>query len=103
MDFVYLYSKDTGRAIDLAATIDAPKEIQFNIAYPFITSFDELVETIRGHLPDLKVEIVKGTPPLNRAIPLDISRAKNVLGWKPEYSLSDAFVDYIADMKAQLG
>jgi UDP-glucose 4-epimerase len=103
MDFVYLYSKDTGRAIDLAATIEAPKEIQFNVAYPFVTSFDELVETIRGHLPDLKVEIVPSTPPVNRAIPLDIERAENVLGWKPEFSLSDAFADYIADAKAQMG
>jgi nucleoside-diphosphate-sugar epimerase len=42
------------------------------------------------------------TPPVNRAIPLDISRAGEALGWKPEYSLSDAFADYIADMKAQM-
>ena len=53
--------------------------------------------------PDLKVEIIKGTPPVNRAIPLDISRAGTALGWKPEYSLPDAFADYIADMKAQIG
>ena len=103
MDFVYLYARDTGRAIDLAATVPAPKELQFNIALPYVTSFDELVEAIRAHLPNLKVEIVKGTPPINRAIPLDIARAEAALGWKPEYSLAEAFADYIADMKAQMG
>ena len=33
MDFVYLYAKDCGRAIDVCATIDAPSENVFNIAY----------------------------------------------------------------------
>jgi len=103
MDFVYLYSKDTGRAIDLAATIEAPSEKIFNIAYPFVTSFDQLVKTIRSHLPDLEVQIVPGKPPVNRAVPLDISRAEELLGWTPEYSLAGAFADYIEDLSAQMG
>jgi nucleoside-diphosphate-sugar epimerase len=62
------------------------------------------LHTVADHnLPNPKAAIIKGTPPINRAMPLDISRAGEALGWKPEYSLSDAFADYIADMKAQMG
>jgi UDP-glucose 4-epimerase len=103
MDFVYLYAKDCARAIDLCATVDAPAESAFNIAYPFVTSFDELVAAVREHLPNLKVEIIPGTPPLNRALPLDVTRAKDMLGWEPQFTLSEAFADYIADLKSQLG
>ena len=102
MDFVYLYAKDCGRAIDICATIDQPSENVFNIAYPFTTSFDNLVAVIKDPLPNLRVEIVPGTPPVNRAAPLDISRAKAMLDWEPEFSMEDAFADYVADLRAQL-
>ena len=102
MDFVYLYAKDCGEAIDICATIDAPTENVFNIAYPVTTSFDELVEIISGQLPNLRVDIVPGSPPVNRAAPLDISRAKDMLGWEPKFSMQDAFEDYVADLRVQL-
>ncbi len=103
MDFVYLYAADTGRAIDIAATIAAPEEQIFNIAYPFVTSFDDLVGAIKSQLPELRVEIVPGEKPVNRAVPLDVSRAERVLGWKPEFDMEAAFADYIADLKARMG
>ncbi|MEE2955548.1 MAG: NAD(P)-dependent oxidoreductase [Pseudomonadota bacterium] len=103
MDFVYLYAKDCGRAIDICSTITPPTENVFNIAYPFVTSFDELVTLIKDQLPDLRVEIVSGTPPVNRAEPLDIARAKEMLEWEPEFPMEDAFADYIADLRTQLG
>ena len=102
MDFVYLYAKDCGEAIDICATIDSPTENVFNIAYPVTTSFDELVEIISEQLPNLRVDIVPGNPPVNRAAPLDISRAKDMLGWEPKFSMKDAFEDYVADLRVQL-
>jgi len=103
MDFVYLYAKDCGRAIDMCATIDAQKENVFNIAYPYVTSFDELVTAVKAQLPNLKVEIVPGTPPLNRALALDVTRAREMLNWEPQFSMGDAFADYVADLKTQMG
>ena len=103
MDFVYLYAKDCGRATDIAATIDAPSENRFNIAYPFVTSFDDLVAAVKAQLPNLNVEIIPGTPPVNRALPLDITRAEDKLGWEPQYTMEEAFADYIADLRAQMG
>lgn len=102
MDFIYLYAKDCGDAIDKCATIDAPEENVFNIAYPVKTSFEELVEIIKNQLPKLRVEIIPGNPPVNKAAPLDISRAKKMLDWEPKFSMEDAFSDYISDLKSQL-
>jgi len=54
-------------------------------------------------LPNLKVEIVPGTPPLNRALALDVTRAREMLNWEPQFSMGDAFADYVADLKTQMG
>jgi nucleoside-diphosphate-sugar epimerase len=103
MDFVYLYAKDCGRAVDICATIDQqPSECVFNIAYPVVTSFNNLVAIIKDQLPNLRVDIIPGEPPVNRGAALDITRAKEMLGWEPEFSMADAFADYAADLKAQL-
>ena len=103
MDFVYLYAKDCGRAVDICATIDQqPAERVFNIAYPVVTSFNDLVAIIKDQLPNLRVDIIPGKPPVNRAAALDIPRAKEMLGWEPEFSMEDAFADYAADLKTQM-
>lgn len=103
MDFVYLYAKDMGRALDLAATRALPDKPVFNIGYDSVTTFDTLVETARQVLPSLKVEIVPGTPPDNRAHALDISRAAEHLGWTLQYPLEQAFADYADELRAYLG
>ena len=103
MAFEYVYSKDMGRALDLAATkTGLPEKAVFNIAYGRSIKFDELVETARKFFPDLEVEILPGPPPSSRDDDLDVSRAEEHLGWKPEYSLEDAFGDYIEDLRSHL-
>ncbi len=103
MAFVYVYAKDLGRAIDLAATVDMPEKTIFNIGYDYVTTFDELTATIAKVVPKLNVEIVPGTPPLSRNIPLDVSAAEEVLGWTPEFEMEAAFEDYAADLRAEMG
>jgi nucleoside-diphosphate-sugar epimerase len=104
MAFVYLYARDMGRAVDLAATRPVPAAGNiFNLGYDVVTGFDELVETIRKQLPRLKVEIEPGTPPVSRDFPLDMTAAKTHLGWTPEYTMDEAFADYIERMKVELG
>ncbi len=103
MAFVYLYSKDMGRALDAAATVDMPEKNVFNIGYDYVTTFDELVDTVKTVLPELNVEIVPGTAPSSRTIPLDVSAAKACLGWEPEFTMAEAFADYAADLRAQIG
>ena len=102
MAFEYIYSKDMGRALDLAATADLPDRAVYNIAYGRSIKFDELVETARRFFPDLDVEIIPGTPPVSRDRSLDVSRAERELGWAPEYTLEQGFGDYIEDLRTHL-
>ena len=102
MAFEYVYSKDMGRALDLAATADLPARAVYNIAYGRSITFDELVETARKIFPALEVEIIPGTPPVSRSQALDVNRAERELGWTPEYTLEAGFADYAADLRTFL-
>ena len=102
MAFEYIYSKDMGHALDLAATVDLPTRAVYNIAYGRSITFDELVETARKFFPDLSVEIIPGTPPVSRDRSLDVSRAERELGWTPKYTLEQGFGDYIEDLRTYL-
>ena len=101
-DFEYVYFKDVGRAIELAATIPAPAETTFNIGTGIVITFDDLVAMVQGLLPKLEVEILPGKPPRSSKQPMVTTRAKEMLGWEPEYSVEDGFKDYIEDMKSAL-
>ena len=99
MAFEYIYCKDVGRAVDLAATVPMPERNVFNIAEGKVTQFQEIVDIVKKILPKCSVEIVPGTPPVSRTQHLDISRAKKYLGWEPQYSMEQGFRDYIEDLK----
>jgi UDP-glucose 4-epimerase len=100
MAFEYIYSKDMGRAVDLAATATGlPQKAVYNLAYGEVISFDRLVEAVKAAVPGFEIQITPGTPPVSRDTPLDVSRAKNELGWTPEFSLDDAIADYAEDLR----
>jgi nucleoside-diphosphate-sugar epimerase len=96
----YVYSKDLGSAVDLAASLPMPKEHVFNIGNGTVTPFEEVVATVRGIYPSLSVVIEPGAAPKSKSVPLDITRAKEHLGWEPRLSLAEAFRDYAADLEA---
>jgi nucleoside-diphosphate-sugar epimerase len=99
MAFEYVYCKDIGRAVDLAATVPMPEQNVFNIAEGKVTQFQEIVDIVKKLLPKCSVEIAPGTPPVSRSQHLDISRAKKYLNWEPRYSMEEGFRDYIEDLK----
>ena len=101
-DFEYVYFKDVGRAIELAATIPAPAESTFNIGTGIVIKFDDLVDMVQGLLPKLEVEIIPGKPPRSSKQPMVITRARDVLGWEPEFTVEAGFKDYIEDIKSAL-
>ena len=96
----YIYAKDMGRAVDLAATRPMPNEHVFNVGNGFITPFDEVVTAVREIYPKLDVAIEPGPPPKSKSVPLDISRARQHLGWRPKFSMREAFKDYAAELEA---
>lgn len=100
MDFEYVYAKDMGRAVDLATTVSMPDKTIFNIGVGEVTTFDGLVAAAERQFPGLQVEIIPGkAPETSVSVPLDISRAKEFLGWEPEYSMDAAFEDYVKDLQ----
>ena len=104
-DFEYVYAKDVGRAVDIAATIPLPKETCFNIGSGEVLTFDELTRAIREVLPELEVEILPSGPPPGVQVkqPIDCSKAKDLLGWEPLYTMEEAFRDYVADLEDVAG
>ena len=101
MDFEYVYAKDMGRAVDLATTVPMPEKNVFNIGVGQVTTFDGLVAAAERQFPKLEVEIMPGkAPDTSVSVPLDISRAKEHLGWEPEYTMDAAFEDYVKDLRA---
>ena len=103
MDFEYVYAKDAGRAIDLATTVILPAKRTFNIGLGEINQFQELVEIVRRLLPGLRMEVVPGNPPDSRSQHLDISQAKEFLGWEPQFPMEKAFKDYLRDLRSVVG
>jgi nucleoside-diphosphate-sugar epimerase len=99
MAFEYIYCKDIGRAVDLAATVPIPEKTVFNIGEGKVTQFQDIVDIAKKLLPKCSVEIVPGTAPVSRTQHLDISRAKKYLGWEPQYTMEQGFKDYIEDLK----
>ncbi len=100
MAFEYVYADDMGWAIDLAATAASlPPYAVYNISWGEPITFDRLVEAARIALPGLRVEIQPGTPPVSRLTPLDISRAREELGWEPRFSLHSAITHYASQYR----
>ncbi len=100
MAFEYIYAKDMGRAVDLAATASRlPGKAVYNLAYGEVIGFDRLVEAVKSAVPGFEIEITPGTPPVSRDTPLDVSRAKVELGWEPQFTLDEAMADYAEDLR----
>lgn len=99
-DFEYIYYKDLGRALDRAATVPLSAPTVLNIGTGVVVKFDELVGTAEKLLPKLQVEMIPGKPPRSSKQPMAIARARQMLGWEPEYNLENGFKDYIEELKA---
>ena len=96
-----IYAKDAGRAVDLAATAPAPPVNVFNVGVGRVTTFDELLAEARAIYPGLEVEVVPdGSPQEGVKQPLDITRARQCLGWEPRFTLGSALRDYASDLEA---
>ena len=95
----YIYAKDVGRAVDAAATVKLPPQIHFNVGNGYVSSFEEVLSAIKALCPDVRYEVEAGEPPHSKVAPLDISAAKQHLGWEPRFTLQAAFEDYLKELK----
>ena len=99
-DFEYVYYKDLGRALEKAATTPLQEPATVNIGTAVVVKFDELVALAEKLLPKLQVEILPGQRSRSAKQPMVIEKARQILGWTPEYDIEAGFKDYIEELKA---
>ena len=99
----YVYAKDVGRAVDLAATVAMPAPAIFNIGNGYVTSFEEVLAALKALCPGVSYEIDAGARPHENLAPLDISAAKRHLGWEPRFTIASALEDYVKELAAARG
>lgn len=98
LDFTYI--EDIAKGIILAAFKDEGKNEVFNITRGEGRSLAEYADILRSYFPDLKIE----TKPADLFRPnrgaLDISKARELLGYSPTYSLEDGIKLYVEFLKS---
>jgi UDP-glucose 4-epimerase len=97
-----LYGKDAAKGTVLAVMKDKFKDTLFHIGNGDLLSGDDIVAAIRKKFPGSRVELVKGSNPMpypESRLSSDFSRAKEQLGYEPEYPIERAVEDYGATLK----
>jgi nucleoside-diphosphate-sugar epimerase len=91
----YLYVKDLGRALAIAALDDlTSSERIFNIAPPEKTTAEELRRVLQAIAPGSAISIVADGDRRRSMPPLDGSLFRRVAGFVPEYDLQAGLEDY---------
>ena len=97
-----LYGKDAAKGTVLAVLKDNFKDTLFHIGNGDTVSGDDIVAAVRKKFPGSSVELIKSKNPMpypeSRAV-ADFSRAKEQLGYQPDYPLEAAVEDYGATLK----
>jgi len=97
-----LYGKDAAKGTVLAVCKDKFKDSLFHIGNADLVSGEDIVQAIAKNFPGSKIEIVKTANPMpypESRLSSDFSRAKEQLGYEPEYPIDRAIADYGATLK----
>ena len=93
LDFTYI--GDLVRGIQNVIENDNSKNEIFNLTYGSGRSLADLAAIIKQHFPDLKVKY----KPKDKLTPdrgtLSVDKAKELIGYDPQYPLDKGYVDYI--------
>jgi nucleoside-diphosphate-sugar epimerase len=102
LDFTYI--DDIARGILLAALSEKAKGGVFNLTAGEGRSLKEFAEILRKEVPELQVETGPGNMFRPRRGALDIRRAREVLGYEPQWRLErgiPAYVDFYRSLAGQ--
>ncbi|HVO93252.1 MAG TPA: NAD(P)-dependent oxidoreductase, partial [Terriglobales bacterium] len=97
-----LYGKDAAKATVLAVLKDHFQDRLFHIGNGTMVSGDDIIAAIRQQFPGSAVEIIKGSNPMpypETRLASDFSRAREQLGYEPDYPIQVALADYGATLK----
>jgi nucleoside-diphosphate-sugar epimerase len=91
-DFTYI--KDAVRGVLLLYQTENIKNRVFNITGGKAYKFSEVLDTVKAYSRPSNIEIGPGYASFPRAGMIDISRAKDELGYDPEYTLEKGVSEY---------
>ena len=97
-----LYGKDAAKGTVLAVLKDKFTDTLFHIGNGITLSGDDIVAAVRKAYPGSNIELVKEKNPMpypDSRLASDFSRAKDQLGYEPDYSFDKAVLDYGATLK----
>lgn len=93
----FIYTKDAAYGVYLACIARKLNHLAYNIGTGVGATFQDFAEEVRGILPGVSIEIgpdsSEGRP--NRNFIYDISRARQDLGFSPQFTLRKSIEDYI--------
>jgi len=97
-----LYGKDAAKGTVLAVLKDKFKDTLFHIGNADMVSGDDIVDAIRKAFPGSNIELQRTNNPMpypESRLSSSFSRAKEQLGYEPDYPIDKAVVDYGATLK----
>jgi len=96
-DFVYV--RDIVNANILAATKETVPGDDFNIGSGEETSIEDLAYAIKGVIPEASITYTPDKSPNTKRFVFDISKARDVLGYKPTYTLPQGLSEQIQHIR----
>jgi UDP-glucose 4-epimerase len=97
-----LYGKDAAKGTVLAVCKDKFKDTLFHIGNADVVSGEDIVQAVRKKFPGSNIEIVKTDNPMpypDSRLSSDFTRAREQLGYEPDYPIDKAVEDYGATLK----
>ncbi|MBI2359619.1 MAG: NAD(P)-dependent oxidoreductase [Deltaproteobacteria bacterium] len=97
-----LYGKDAAKGTVLAVLKEKVKDNLFHIGNGELAGGDEILAALKKHFPDAGITLARGDKPMpypEARIASDFSRAREQLGYAPDYPLDKAIADYAETLK----
>lgn len=97
-----LYGKDAAKGTVLAVLKETVKDKLFHIGNGELVGGDEILGALKRHFPGAEITLARGDKPMpypEARIASDFSRAREQLGYEPEYPLDRAIADYAETLK----
>jgi UDP-glucose 4-epimerase len=97
-----LYGKDAAKGTVLAVLKDKFKDTLFHIGNADMVSGEDIIQAIRKAYPGSNIELKRTSNPMpypESRLSSDFSRAREQLGYEPDYPIDKAVVDYGATLK----
>lgn len=100
----FVYTRDIAQAIDKALTAEGVKSRIFNIGSGRLATLRDGAATLTSLLPEADLSVGPGLDygtGTGRYCLFDITRARNELGYEPEFDYGQGIADYVAILKRQ--